>query len=94
MNLMNTLNFNKEETLEQLRKGNTEVLKGLPASLTLQLGIELQKELDYKEPSPINDKEVAKGVVELLKDSGVKEMLLNKIEQEEKERAERLELAK
>ncbi|OJH18712.1 hypothetical protein BLX88_10915 [Bacillus obstructivus] len=45
MNLMDTMNFNKKETLEQLRQGNKEVLKGLPATLILQLGIELQKEI-------------------------------------------------
>ncbi len=83
---MTTMNFNKQEILEQLRNGNTEVLKGLPATLTLQLGMELQQELgDVKDPSPIDDKAVARAVVDRLKDSGVKEMLIKRIEQEERE---------
>lgn len=82
MNLMTTTNFNKEEALEQLRQGNTDVLKGLPASLTLQLGIELQKEQGYKEPSPIDNKELEKAMVVRLKDGEVKEMLIKRIEEE------------
>ncbi|WP_342537950.1 hypothetical protein MKY15_15670 [Sporosarcina sp. FSL K6-1540] len=86
MNLLAAMNFNKQELMEQLRNGNTEVLKGLPASLTLQLRMELQQELgDVKDPSPIDNKAVARVVVDRLKDSGVKEMLLKRIEQEERE---------
>lgn len=84
MNNLMTMNFNKQEALEQLRQGNTDVLKGLPASLTLQLGIELQKEQGYKEPSPVDSNEVAKTIVERLEDSGVKEMLIKRIAEEEK----------
>ena len=82
---MSAMNFNKNEVMEQLRNGNTEVLKGLPASLTLQLGMELQSEQGDVDPSPIDDREVARVVVDRLKDSGVKEMLLKRIEQEELE---------
>ena len=90
MNLMTTMNFkqnfNKQEVMEQLRNGNTEVLKGLSPSLAIQLGMEMQKELgDVKDPSPIDDREVARVVVDRLKDSGVKEMLIKRIEQEERE---------
>ncbi|MGE8082133.1 hypothetical protein [Peribacillus loiseleuriae] len=95
MNLMTTMKFNKQEILEQLRKGNTEVLKGLPPAMIMGYGIALQNESgDYREPSPIDDKEVAKAVVDRLKDSGVKEMLLKQIEQEEKEYTEKVALAK
>ena len=82
---MTAMNFNKNEVMEQLRGGNMEVLNGLPASLTLQLGLELQSEQGYVEPSTIDDKAVARVVVDRLKDSNVKEILIKRIEQEERE---------
>lgn len=93
-NLMTAMNPNRKEILEQLKQGNTDVLKGLPPALVMQLGIELQHELDYKEPSPIDSKEVNKFILSNMADSGVKERLTKEIEQKEKEHAEKVAIAK
>ncbi len=87
MTLMDTMNFNTQETLEQLRNGNTDVLKGLPPGMTLQLGMAMQKEEgDVQETSPIDFNEVTKTMVSNLKDGEVKAMLLKRIEDERKEK--------
>jgi len=94
-NLMTATSFVKNEILAELKKGNTEVLKGLPPVMALNLGLALQKEAgDVREPSPINDKAVGEAMLDLMKDSGVKEQLIKQIEQDEKDHAEKVALAK
>lgn len=88
---MTATKYVKEEILTELRKGNTEVLKELPPYVSMSLGMAIQREAgDVKEESPINDKDLNEAMLERLKDSGIKEMLIKKIEQEEKERAEKV----
>lgn len=84
----------KAHILEELKNGNTEVLKGLPPVLALQYGLAMQNESGYKEQSPVNDNEVSKSLVNRLNDSDTKERLTKQIEQEKKERAVKAELAK
>lgn len=92
---MTATGFVKQRILEELKQGNMEVLKGLPPVLAMECGIAMQNELgDVKEASPINDKEVGKSMLSRMADTGIKEQLVKQIEQEEKERAEKVELAK
>ncbi|XJZ28621.1 hypothetical protein ACF5W4_07485 [Bacillota bacterium Lsc_1132] len=82
---MNLTSIVKPEILEELKKGNTEVLKGLPPVLAMQYGLALQNEAgNYKEKSPINDEELTKAMFNRLKDIGVKERLTKQIEEGEK----------
>ncbi|WP_260320050.1 hypothetical protein [Peribacillus simplex] len=83
--------------LEELKKGNRSVLQGLPSVLILQYGLALQKELlgeDYVTPSPIDDKALERSVMERLKDTGIKEEILKRIEAENKAFDEKVALAK
>ncbi|MFE9079832.1 hypothetical protein [Bacillus mobilis] len=83
MNTPNLTSIVKQDVLEELRKGNTDVLKGLPPVLVLQYGMALQNEAgSYIEVSQVNDKEFNEAMINSMKDSGVKEMLIKKIEQE------------
>jgi hypothetical protein len=93
-NLMTATTFVKNEILAELKKGNTEVLKGLPPHMAMSFGMTLQNETDYKEQSPVNDSEVGKAMLSRMADSGVKEQLTKQIEQEEKEHAEKVAQAK
>lgn len=77
------MNIYRQAILEQLRQGNSEVLKGLPASLILSLGIELQKEQNIKELSPIDSNEVGKFMLDRITDIGIKERLIKEMEQAE-----------
>lgn len=89
---MNLSSIVKPDILGELKKGNTDVLKGLPPVLAMQYGLALQREAgDYKEPSPIDSKEVGKAMLDHMADSGVKERLIKEIEQEDKEFAEKVE---
>ncbi|MCI3146181.1 hypothetical protein C5137_07550 [Bacillus cereus] len=92
---MNLSSIVKQDILAELRKGNTDVLKGLPPVLAMQYGLALQNEAGgYIEESKVNDNELNKAMLHRLKDSGVKERLIKEIEAEEKAYAERVELAK
>ncbi|PFK04770.1 hypothetical protein COI97_09170 [Bacillus cereus] len=92
---MNLTSIVKQDVLTELRKGNTDVLKGLPSVLAMQYGLALQNEVGgYIEESKVNDKELNEAVLNRLKDSGVKEMLIKKIEAEEKAHADKVALAK
>jgi len=54
----------------------------------------MQKEQGYKESFTIDNKEVTKSILERLRDGEVKEMLIKRLEEEEKEFAEKLAIAK
>ncbi|MCU5003885.1 MULTISPECIES: hypothetical protein [Bacillus cereus group] len=91
---MNLTSIVKQDVMEELRKGNTEVLKGLPPVLAMQYGLALQNEAGgYIEESQIKDKELNEAVLNRLQDSGVKERLIKEIEAEEKAHAERVAIA-
>ncbi|MGJ6985529.1 hypothetical protein [Bacillus subtilis] len=75
---MNLSNIVKQDVLAELKNGNTEVLKGFPPIVAMQYGLALST--DYKEKSPIIDEELNKAMLNRLKDSGVKERLINQIE--------------
>ena len=90
-NLMTATQFVKQHMLDEFKKGNMEVLTGLPPVMALNLGLAMSNE---KDASPINDKDLNEAMLDRMKDSGVKEMLVKKIEQDEKDRAEKVELAK
>ena len=80
---MNLSSIVKQDVLAELRKGHTDVLKGLPPVLAMQYGLALQNEAgNYIEESQIKDKELNEAMLNRMKDSGVKEMLIKKIEQE------------
>ncbi|PFE22373.1 hypothetical protein CN279_25205 [Bacillus anthracis] len=96
---MNTPNLSsivkQQGILEELRKGNTDVLKGLPPVLAMQYGLALQNEAgNYIEESKVNDKELNEAMLNRLKDSGVKECLIKEIEAEKKAHADKIALAK
>lgn len=92
---MNLTNIVKQDVMDELRKGNTEVLEGLPPVLAMQYGLVLQQEAgNYIESSQVNDKELNEAMINRLQDSGVKERLIKEIEAEEKAHAERVALAK
>lgn len=83
MNTPNLSSIVKQDVLTELRKGNTDVLKGLPPVLAMQYGLALQNEAGgYIEESQIKDTELNEAMLNRMKDSGVKEMLIKKIEQE------------
>lgn len=87
---MNLSSIVKQDVMDELRKGNTEVLKGLPPVLAMQYGLRLQQEAGhYIEESKVTDKELNEAMLNRLKDSGVKERLIK-----EMEHAERVALAK
>lgn len=82
---MNLTSIVKQDVMDELRKGNTEVLKGLPPVLAMQYGLRLQQEAGhYIEESLVNDSELSKAMLNQLQDSGVKERLIKEIEAEEK----------
>ncbi|PEC65618.1 hypothetical protein [Bacillus toyonensis] len=92
---MNLSRIVKQDVMDELRKGNTNVLKGLPPVLAMQYGLALQNEAGhYIEKSPVNDSELSKAMINQLQDSGVKERLIKEMEAEEKAHAERVAIAK
>lgn len=92
---MTATQFVRNEILSELKKGNTDVLKGLPPVIALNLGLAMQKdEGDIKEASPINDEALNEAMLDRMNDSGIKEKLVKNIEQENKDRAEKVALAK
>ncbi|ALC54076.1 hypothetical protein ACN91_21585 [Bacillus cereus] len=92
---MNLTSIVKQDVMDELRKGNTEVLKGLPPVLAMQYGLALQNEVaNYIEKSPVNDSELTKAMINQLQDSGVKERLIKEIEAKEKAYADKVAIAK
>ncbi|MEC2869505.1 hypothetical protein ACIQHV_11395 [Bacillus bombysepticus] len=92
---MNLTNIVKQGVMDELRKGNTEVLKGLPPVLAMQYGLALQHEAgNYIEKSKVNDKELNEAMINRLQDSGVKERLIKEMETEKKAHADKLAIAK
>ncbi|WP_044810503.1 hypothetical protein [Bacillus toyonensis] len=92
---MNLSSIVKQDVMDELRKGNTEVLKGLPPVLAMQYGLALQHEGgNYIEESKVNNKELNEAVLNRLQDSGVKERLIKEIEAEEKAHADKVAIAK
>ncbi len=92
---MNLTSIVKQDVMDELRKGNTEVLKGLPPVLAMQYGLALQNEAgNYIEESQIKDKELNEAMINRLQDSGVKERLIKEIEAEKQAHAERVAIAK
>ncbi|MGF9946598.1 hypothetical protein ABEX44_25680 [Priestia megaterium] len=63
MNLMNTV---KTDVLAELKKGNTEVLKGLPPVVAMQYGLALQNEVGQVQESLINDEAVSNAMLKLI----------------------------
>ncbi|HHT7228540.1 TPA: hypothetical protein ACTZ5W_005935 [Bacillus cereus] len=91
---MNLSSIVKQDVMDELRKGNTDVLKGLPPVLAMQYGLRLQQEAGhYIEESLVNDSELSKAMLNQLQDSGVKERLIKEIEAEEKAHADKLAIA-
>lgn len=77
---MNLTSNVKQDVMDELRKGNTDVLKGLPPVLTMQYGLALQHEAgNYFEESKVNDKELNEAMLNRIKDSGVKDRLIKEI---------------
>ncbi|CJV59225.1 hypothetical protein ORL82_09360 [Bacillus cereus] len=92
---MNLSSIVKQDVMDELRKGNTEVLKGLPPILAMQYGLALQQEAgNYIEESQIKDKELNEAMINRLQDSGVKERLIKEIEAEKQAHADKVAIAK
>ncbi|HFK1661940.1 hypothetical protein [Bacillus cereus] len=92
---MNLTSIIRKDVMGELRKGNTDVLKGLPPVLAMQYGLALQNEAgNYIEESKVNDKELNEAMLNRLKDSGVKERLIKEIGAEEKAHADKVAVAK
>lgn len=92
---MNLSSIVKQDVMDELRKGNTEVLKGLPPVLAMQYGLALQQEAgNYIEESQIKDKELNEAMINRLQDSGVKERLIKEIEAEKQAHADKVAIAK
>ncbi|PFE58300.1 hypothetical protein CN318_01510 [Bacillus cereus] len=92
---MNLTSIVKQDVMNELRKGNTEALKGLPPVLAMQYGLALQQEAGhYIEKSPVNDSELSKAMINQLQNSSVKERLIKEIEAEKKTHADKVALAK
>lgn len=89
---MTATQFVKQEILSELKKGNTDVLKGLPPHMAMSLGMAVAE--DVKEESPLDDKAIKEAMLNRMADSGVKDQLLKKIEQENKDHADKVEKAK
>lgn len=92
---MNLTSIVKQDVMDELRKGNTEVLKGLPPVVAMQYGLRLQQEAgNYIEKSNVNDKELNEAMINRLQDSGVKERLIKEIEAEKQAHADKIAIAK
>lgn len=63
---MNLTNIVKTDILEELKKGNTEALKGLPPVVAMQYGLALQDEVGQAEKSPINDQALNNAMLKLM----------------------------
>lgn len=75
----------KQEILAELRKGNTEVLKGLPPVVSISMGLALQQEAgEVTESSPINHGAVNDAIFNRLKDTGIKAQIIKQMEKEQK----------
>ncbi|MEC3859479.1 hypothetical protein VSK70_26645 [Bacillus sp. WOD8 KX774193] len=92
---MNLTSIVKQDVMDELRKGNTEVLKGLPPVVAMQYGLRLQQEAGhYIEESLVNDSELSKAMINRLQDGEIKERLIKEIEAEEKAHADKVAIAK
>jgi len=76
---MNLSNIVQTNVLEELKKGNTEVLKGLPPVLAMQYGLALQNEVGQVQESPINDEALGKSMLNLITDPGIKEQIIKRM---------------
>jgi len=62
---MNLSNIVKTDVLAELKKGNTDVLKGLPPVLAMQYGLALQDEVGQVQDSSITDEALGKAMLKL-----------------------------
>ena len=83
---MSNLKGINPEILEEIRKGNTDILNSLPPLVRMQYGLVLQEEKDKEETPAITDKGLTEAMLARLKDSGVKERLIKEIEEQQKEK--------
>ena len=82
---MNLTNIVQTNVLEELKRGNTEVLKGLPPVLAMQYGLALQNAVGKVQDSPISYDEVGKAMLSRMADTGIKERIIKEMEQTDKE---------
>ncbi|AUO12332.1 hypothetical protein [Priestia megaterium] len=66
-NLMTMAVVDKQDILEELKQGNTTVLKGLPASVAMSYGLALQAEVGQAKDSPIDSEAVATAMLGRMK---------------------------
>jgi len=78
---MNLSNIVQTNVLEELKKGNTEVLKGLPPVLAMQYGLALQNEVGQVQDSPISHKALGKSMLNRMADSSIKEQIIKRMEE-------------
>lgn len=80
-NLMTATLSAKQDILEELRQGNTAILKGLPPVKAMQYGLALQNEVGHANESSIDNEGVVTAMLERMDDSDAKERLIKKIEE-------------
>ena len=78
---MNLSSIVKTDVLAELKRGNTEVLKGLPPVLAMQYGLALQNEAGQVQDSPINDQALGKAMLNRMADTEIKERLIKRMEE-------------
>lgn len=78
---MNLSSIVKTDVLAELKRGNTEVLKGLPPVLAMQYGLALQNEVGQVQDSPINDEALGKAMLNRMADSSIKEQIIKRMEE-------------
>jgi hypothetical protein len=66
---MNLSSIVQTNVLEELKKGNTEVLKRMPPVVAMQYGLALQNEVGQVQDSPINDEALGKSMLKLMEKS-------------------------
>ncbi|MBY0201608.1 hypothetical protein H7U05_30900 [Priestia megaterium] len=78
---MNLSNIVQTNVLEELKKGNTEVLKGLPPVVAMQYGLALQDEAGQIKESTITDEALGKAMLNRMADTGIKEQIIKRMEE-------------
>jgi len=81
---MNLSSIVQTNVLEKLKKGDTEVLKGLPPVVAMQYGLALQDEVGQIQDSPITDESLGKAMLNQIKDTGIKEQIIKRMEENKK----------
>lgn len=81
---MTATSFVKQQILEELKQGNMDALKDLPPIIAMECGIALQNEVGQQEVEQLNSEALGKTMLERMADTGIKEQIIKRIEEEKK----------